>query len=299
MKRSVHGLHARVRQQVGLQHVSCRQSTAFDPWHYLHQDTVKRDQTESFRRVWKNDIGDFKRSLTASEMAQFEERVSRGEGFDDFYAKMVELFSPRRHHAIRNTRTWAFSRRQIGEFLKEDERALVDLVFGDDEQFESQFRSRFLTPMDSTGLLADFSFADLRFLCAVQAIDIYGGDDGPKLSAIFGCRRHYHHQLPDPDGHSAHWINCLFDKATMHDVVLITALNAMKDGRPIDQLYFREKLDSMHSNAMKDDEWRELAKEFMTMDTDTFHDKLDRAFVAFQTDEGVSELRPRFDSDID
>ena len=51
--------------------------------------------------------------------------------------------------------------------------------------------------------------------------------------------------------------------------------------------------------AMKDDEWRELAKEFMTMDTDTFHDKLDRAFVAFQTDEGVSELRPRFDSDID
>ena len=50
---------------------------------------------------------------------------------------------------------------------------------------------------------------------------------------------------------------------------------------------------------MKDDEWRGLAKEFMTMDTDTFHDQLDRAFVAFQTDEGVSELRPRFDSDID
>merc|ERR1712079_991285 len=98
---------------------------------------------------------------------------------------------------------------------------------------------------------------------------IYGGEDGPKLSAMFGCRRHYHRN------------------------------QRLKEGRAIDQLYFRDKLTSMESNAMKDDEWRELAKEFMTMDTDTFHDKLDRAFVAFQTDEGVSELRPRFDSDID
>lgn len=37
----------------------------------------------------------------------------------------------------------------------------------------------------------------------------------------------------------------------------------------------------------------------MAMDTDTFNDRLDRAFVAFQTDDGVSELKPRFDTDID
>jgi len=297
MKRSLHGLQQRVRQR--LHHVQYRQSTAFDPWHYLHQDTVKRDQSESFRRVWKNDIGDFKRSLTASEIEQFEERVSKTEGFDDFYAKMIELFSPRRHHAIRNTRTWAFTHCQLVEYLKADDEALIKMVFAEDEVFEEQFMAKYLSPMDRTGLLTDFSFADLRFMCAVQAIDIYGGEDGPKLSAMFGCRRHYHHNLPDPDGHSAHWINCLYDKVTQHDVVLITVLNAMKEGRAIDQLYFRDKLSSMDSNAMKDDEWRELAKEFMTMDTDTFHDKLDRAFVAFQTDEGVSELRPRFDSDID
>merc|ERR1719373_387946 len=225
MKRSLHGLQQRVCQR--LHHVQYRQSTAFDPWHYLHQDTVKRDQSESFRRVWKNDIGDFKRSLTASEIEQFEERVSKGEGFDDFYAKMVELFSPRRHDAIRNTRTWAFTHCQLVEYLKEDEQALVQMVFGDDEEFERQFMSRFLTPMDSAGLLADFEFADLRFMCAVQAIDIYGGDGGPKMTAVFGCRRHFHHNMPCPDGHSAHWINCLYDKVTMHDVVLITALNAM------------------------------------------------------------------------
>jgi len=297
MKRSLNGLQQRARKR--LHHIHCRHSTAFDPWHYLHQDTVRRDQSESFRRVWRGDIGDFKKSLTAEEIQKFEDRVLKAEGFDAFYAKMVELFSPRRHHAIRNTRTWAFTRHQLLDYLKEDEQALTNMVFADDAVFEQQFMAKFLTPRDSTGLLTDFSFADLRFMCAVQAVDIYGGEDGPRLSAVFGCRRNYHWNLPDPDGHSAHWIGCQHDTVTAHDVVLITALNAMKEGRAIDQLYFRDKLDSMHSNALKDDEWRELAKEFMTMDTDTFHDKLDRAFVAFQTDEGESELRPRFDSDID
>ena len=55
----------------------------------------------------------------------------------------------------------------------------------------------------------------------------------------------------------------------------------------------------MDSQALKDPSFRPYAEEFMTMDTDSFHDKLDRAFIAFQTDEGVSELKPRFDTDFD
>eukprot|EP00483_Globobulimina_turgida_P010355 UN10375 len=81
-------------------------STAFDPWHYLHSDTVKKEQAESFRKVWNSNIGNFKELLTSSEIELFESRVSKSDCFDEFYFKMKELFSPRRHDAIRNTRTW-------------------------------------------------------------------------------------------------------------------------------------------------------------------------------------------------
>ena len=36
----------------------------------------------------------------------------------------------------------------------------------------------------------------------------------------------------------------------------------------------------------------------MMLDTSTFNDKLDRAFAAFQTDDGVSELEPKFKTEI-
>jgi len=283
-----------------LQHIQSRHSTAFDPWHYLHHDTAKKEQSESFRKVWRNNIGDFKQALTAEEVQMFEERVGKTEGFDEFYAKMRELFSPRRHHAIRTTRTWQFTRRQIDEFAARDESALATLMFGGDEEFEREFVAKHLRPCDSEGLLSDFVVADLRFQCAVQALDAYTGDSGPRLSPVFGCREHYHFNLPDASGHSAHWLECMFsDRVTKHDLVLLTVLCAVKEGAPVNQLWFRSKLEAMEDNALKDPGWRPFAEEFMTTDTDSFHDKLDRAFVAFQTDEGVSELKPRFDTDFD
>ena len=53
-----------------------------------------------------------------------------------------------------------------------------------------------------------------------------------------------------------------------------------------------------NTQAIKEEEWREYAKEFMMLDTNTFNDKLDRAFAAFQTDDGVSELEPKFKTEI-
>merc|ERR1712087_134973 len=125
--------------------------------------------------------------------------------------------------------------------------ALTLLMFGDDAEFEEEFAAKYLRPGDSEGLLSDFVFADLRYLCAVPALDAYVG----------------------------------------------------KEGAPVNQLWFRNKLEAMEDNALKDPSWRTYAEEFMTTDTASFYDKLDRAFVAFQTDEGVSELNPRFDTDID
>ena len=83
-------------------------------------------------------------------------------------------------------------------------------------------------------------------MCALQAIDVYGG---PQLSPIFGCRNNYHYNIPDPNGHSAYWLNCLYDKITQHDVVLISVLSAIKENKPINQLYFREKLESLEPNV--------------------------------------------------
>merc|ERR1712013_673737 len=207
------------------------------------------------------------------------------------------------------TRTWQFTRRQICEFAESDESALTTLMFGDDAQFEREFAAKYLRTAagDTEGLLSDFVFADLRFLCAVQALDVYvesqsqGGEgEGPQISPVFGCREHYHFNVPDVSAHSAHWLECMFsDRVTKHDLVLLTVLCAVKEGQPISQLWFRNKLEAMEDNALKDPSWRPYAEEFMTTDTDSFHDKLDRAFVAFQTDEGVSELKPRFDTDLD
>jgi len=297
MNRSLHGLRSASQR---LQYIQCRQSTAFDPWHYLHHDTVKKEQSESFRKVWKNNIGDFKQGLTAEEVQMFEERVQQTEGFDEFYAKMKELFSPRRHHAIRTTRTWQYARRQVAEFAQRDESALTLLMFGDDTEFEDEFAAKYLRPGDSEGLLSDFVFADLRYLCAVQALDAYVGEEGPRLSAVFGCRERYHFNVPDACAHSAHYLDCMYsDRVSKHDLVLLSVLCAVKEGAPVNQLWFRNKLEAMEDNALKDPSWRTYAEEFMTTDTDSFYDKLDRAFVAFQTDEGVSELNPRFDTDID
>jgi len=293
MKRSLHGSLTNISKQCGPR----RFSTAFDPFHFLHYDTAKRDQSAAFHKVWHNDIGDFKKHLSAEEIQEFEYRVSRSEAFDEFYAKMRELMSPRRHDAIRNTRSWRLTYDQIVQFWNDDDQALTKLVFDDDDTFTAQFKDKYLAENDTHALLRDFELSDLRFMCAVQAIEIYGG---PKINAVFGCRNNYHYNIPEPVGHSAHWMSCLYDRNTLYDVVLVTAFSAMKEKKAINQLYFKDKLASLENNALKEEEWREYAQEFANMDTMTFNDKLDRAFVAFQTDAGVSELRPRFNNtDID
>ena len=131
MKRTLNGLS----RSVNLHHIQCRKSTAFDPWHYLHHDTVKKEQAESFRKVWKNDIGDFKKSLSPKEIELFEEKVQKTDSFEEFYAKMKELFSPRRHDAIRTTRTWEFTKKQLIEYLNNDKNALQNVIFNDDDYF--------------------------------------------------------------------------------------------------------------------------------------------------------------------
>eukprot|EP01084_Bolivina_argentea_P188167 323987_1 len=275
-------------------------STAFDPYHYLHSDTVQKQQRESFARVWDKNPNNFKEFLTPSEIELFETKVAQTKCFDDFYAKMKELYSPRRHDAIRNTRTWQLCHTQVEKYNNnsDNNEGIINIIFGNDEIFLNEFKNKYLNPNKILSeLLWDFSFADLRFMCALQAINIYGG---PSLTAIFGNRNNYHYNIPDPNGHSAYWLNCLYDKITSHDLVLVSCLSAIKENKPINQIYFKDKLNSLETNAMKEETWKVYAVEFSKIDTIHFMDKLDRAFVAFQTDYGVSELRPRFTvSDID
>mmetsp|Transcript_5786 Transcript_5786/g.5062 ORF Transcript_5786/g.5062 Transcript_5786/m.5062 type:complete len:306 (+) Transcript_5786:18-935(+) len=305
MKRTLHGLSKRTYNKNNtniLYNIQCRASTAFDPWHYLHKDTVRKEQAQSFRKVWKNDIGDFKKSLSPQEIQLFEDKVAKSESFEEFYAKMKELFSPRRHHAIKTTKTWEFTQTQMIKYLNTDSNALISIIFDDDETFTNEFRNKYLLSEiegKDDGLLSMFPLSDLRFMSSCIAIDIYSNGK-TTITPIFGCRNNYHFNIPDPNGHSAHWLSCLYaNKTTLYDIVLISVLNAIKENKPINQLYFKDKLQSLEQNALKEDEWREYAQEFMAMDTDTFNDRLDRAFVAFQTDDGVSELKPRFDTDID
>ena len=163
---------------------------------------------------------------------------------------MKELFSPRRHHAIRTTKTWQFTTDKVLEYLNDDKNALINIIFNDDKIFISEFKNKYLfSECDGKtgGLLSMFPLSDLRFMSACCAIDVYGG---PKMSAVFGCRNNYHYNIPDINGHSAHWLNCLFsNKSTLYDIILISSLNAIKENKPINQLYFKEKLQSLDQNV--------------------------------------------------
>mmetsp|Transcript_42572 Transcript_42572/g.68371 ORF Transcript_42572/g.68371 Transcript_42572/m.68371 type:complete len:303 (-) Transcript_42572:144-1052(-) len=296
---SLHGCLSKLNKVCSVQSTGSRAfSTAFDPWHYLHYDTARRDQANSFRKVWQNDVGDFKRSLSAEEIQQFEEKLAGSEGFDQFYKKMQDLFSPRRHEAIRRSRTWDFTSNQLLRFQQSDHNALSKIVFDTDDVFVDEFQTKYLLypQHDINGLLVDFDLCDLRLMCALQAIDMYGG---PAIMPVFGCRKNYHFAIPDPTQHTAHWLTCMHgDKHTLYDLVLVTSITAIKENKKINQLWFRDKLESLQPNALKEEEFREYAQEFSLMDTETFNDKLERAFVAFQTDAGVSQVEPVFKTDI-
>lgn len=246
MKRTLHGLSKRANN---LYNIQCRTSTAFDPWHYLHQDTVRKEQAESFRKVWKNDIGDFKQSLSPEEIQLFNDKVAKSESFEEFYSKMKELFSPRRHHAIRTTKTWEFTTEQTVKYLNNNKNAISNIIFDDDDSFISEFKNKYLLSEieKDDGLLSMFPLSDLRFMCSCIAIEVYGG---PSISPVFGCRNNYHFNIPDPNGHSAHWLTCLYsNKTTLYDIILISVLNAIKENKPINQLYFKEKLQSLEQNV--------------------------------------------------
>mmetsp|Transcript_78820 Transcript_78820/g.96379 ORF Transcript_78820/g.96379 Transcript_78820/m.96379 type:complete len:290 (+) Transcript_78820:609-1478(+) len=271
--------------------INCKRNvTAFDPFYYLHENSANRDQNKTFAKVFHENIGDFKSKLSDDELKLLSTKVDQITGFEEFKDKMRGLMGPKRHEFIRKTRTWQFVNECVIQYCNEN--GVIPLIFGEDNEFD-EFKNEYLIKEET--LLADFVYADLRFMAACCAIDYC---NGPKISAVFGCRNQYHYKYPDVYGHSATWQNCIYDRCDTEQLVILTALNAIKDNEPINVDYFYKNLNSMDDNALKDDSWRPFATKYRDMDSLTFYDKFDRSFIAFQTDPGVSPLSVRFPNDL-
>jgi len=267
-----------------------RYSSAFDPDNYLHFENVRNEQSKTFYEVWTTNKNDVKQYLTEKEIAIMDKKVQKTMTLDEFEDKLKGLWGPKRHHFVRQTNTWKYVNECVNKWLQANHPS--SLVFGTDEEFVV-FQKTYLK--DPESLLKDFTLADLRYMCALMAIDYTGG---PKLTAVFGCRKRYHYSFPDPLLHSAHWLDCVYDKCTLEERVLLTCVNAIKEDKPISLQYFREKLESMKHNALKDIEWSSICEKFIKLKTEEFNDKFDRVFVGYQTDKGVTQLQTRFDTDI-
>ena len=107
---------------------------------------------------------------------------------------------------------------------------------GNDEAFDNFLETSNLKTNDKDGLLSEFTYADLRYMCACIAIDHFGG---PQITLVFGNRRKYHYQYPDPTNSSAYWNNCIYDRVTTTALIYVSGIHAIKDNKPISQNYFQ------------------------------------------------------------
>jgi len=268
-----------------------RCSSAFDPYWYLHYQTVNRNQQGSFEKMWFNNQEELKTQLSTKEFGSLQQKLDKVHTFKTLEAKMTGLFGLSRHAWVRKTRTWSYSNERVLQYIKDGNNPST-LIFGDNEVFD-KFRKKYLS--DPEKLLTAFKYADLRYMCAVQCIDYCGG---PPMLAVFGVRENYHYNIPDPKDSGAVAHLQYNNKLASYHWVVLAALNATKDNQPIDANYFKNLLDSKQHNVFQDAPWSHFAKQTITMDEGEFYDQLIRAFVQFQTDPGVCDLKTRFDTDL-
>jgi len=283
-------VHARIctPSLLGLQR---RCSSSFDPYWYLHHQTVNRNQQASFETMWNKSRDDLKNQIPSNEFEALENKIGKIHTYKELEAKMTGLFGMSRHTWVRKTRTWNYTNERVLQYIKDGNQPST-LIFGENAVFD-KFCKSYLS--DPEKLLTAFKYADLRYMCATQCIDYCGG---PPMVAVFGVRDKYHYDIPDPRAASAVTYIQRYRSTPPYHLVILTALNATKDNKPIDAHYFQEMLDSKDHHALKDNAWAKFAKQTITMDEGEFYDQLIRAFVNFQTDSGVCQLRTRFDTDL-
>jgi len=196
---------------------------------FSHEDNVLKLQNETFKRVWENDIGDFKRLLTKDEIEAFQKKVDLTASFDQVHKKFQDLFGPHRHACIRETRTWKFLQASVNSWL--DSHHPSDLVFGS----ESDFLIFYNANLKDNHLFSDFKICDLRYAVTCAVIDYVGG---PKITLLFGCRNSYRIKYPSHKDNTAKWQVSVFDKLDKGEVVLMAAMQCIAEKKLINVDFF-------------------------------------------------------------
>lgn len=269
---------------------SLRNSSAFEPFFYLHDQTVREKQMKTFEKVWDSNLENFKDRMTDNELALMEHKIKKSRSFEDFEQTIKDLMSPQRHHRIRKLRTWAVTNNALYDYAETQHPS--NLIFGDDQVFR-EFFTKYV--FDEEDLLRDFEFCDLRYMVANQAIEYL---TGIKCTAVFGNRTSYHYTFPCALTHSAKWNLQIYDRIKPREVVFLSCIQGLREDKPLNTEWFKDLLNSVDHNAYKEEEFRTFAQYCTVMPHSKFIDQFDRVFNRFQTTPGVTDLTVRYDTDL-